>query len=630
MNHTNWWENLEDISPDKKNLLEKLLPEKAFLVKGIAGTGKTFAGLLCGKRLLEFYKPWQKVLYLTYSKFAKRQIADCSRKLFEKKILSKEDIKCMEIQNYHSLWWDLIRHYYCFLGIGKEPRICTKNELNKFSADSLNNLGKRGVIPDSYLRQDGEVNKKKRGSLLKSISGLSLICSEWNPKEFGKEGNIFEEKTFLKWVKEITHTWNSKGNFYHTETVWWAYKLLIRHPNALSVFKAKYPILIIDEFQDTDIAQWSIVKLISPNTVMALADEAQTIHKWRGADSERLKQFIAYCKGKGECGEIETITLTQTHRSSKLMSLNENIQWEIVKADDVHKDQKESVLKRKTFATCKSQTLKSESKKAISILCRTNNQADEFTDYFRKRNDFQNGKFLPPLNCIRLGTDNSPFEKAQEVVIKLLDVVITNPLTFPNYLANDFLLKLLPFKKYSNEFPLATNKSKKVNLKRWNDAGSIEKIFSDDFGEGLINCRNYVLAQEEPYKCKCDKTTVNCIAYIGRSIIKHGRKAWQEMTFEEKRKKIDSLILQYENAMAGYTERISIMTAHQSKGREFDVVIIPWFSNVAWDKKNPSTWDTTADEETANLFHTACTRAKEKVIVICPEGYEATWPVEKP
>lgn len=92
-------------------------------------------------------------------------------------------------------------------------------------------------------------------------------------------------------------------------------------------------------------------------------------------------------------------------------------------------------------------------------------------------------------------------------------------------------------------------------------------------------------------------------------------------------RKIDSIVLQYENATANFSERISIMTAHQSKGREFDVVIIPWFSPLKWSEKNPVTWDTKKDNETVNLFHTACTRAKEKVLVICPEGYEATWPI---
>ncbi len=57
------------------------------------------------------------------------------------------------------------------------------------------------------------------------------------------------------------------------------------------------------------------------------------------------------------------------------------------------------------------------------------------------------------------------------------------------------------------------------------------------------------------------------------------------------------------------------MTAHQSKSREFDWVIIPWYSSIAWNYLAGKPWDL-SQEQNKNLFHTARTRARERFYVI--------------
>ena len=55
-----------------------------------------------------------------------------------------------------------------------------------------------------------------------------------------------------------------------------------------------YPVIILDEFQDTNSEQWRVVQALGEfTTLIALADPEQRIYDWIGADRERLDHFRA-------------------------------------------------------------------------------------------------------------------------------------------------------------------------------------------------------------------------------------------------------------------------------------------------------------------------------------------------
>ena len=148
-----------NISNDKLDLLGKLKVGNAYIVRGEAGTGKTFAGVLCGQKLLNNKKPWQKVLYLTYSKLAKWQISDSIRKCKREGIFTDEFSKRMFVMNYHSLWWDLICQHYSFLGICQKPRLYLRSELEKITEKKRNEMQ-----PEIEKLQKNTTDKKNSAS----------------------------------------------------------------------------------------------------------------------------------------------------------------------------------------------------------------------------------------------------------------------------------------------------------------------------------------------------------------------------------------------------------------------------------------------------------------------------------
>src|SRR4030042_580619 len=154
-----------EISADKLEILAELRPGIGIIIGGEAGTGKTLMGVLCGQKLLESTKPWQKVLYLTFSKLAKRQISECIQELLDKGILAQDASDRMETMNYHSLWWHLLTKYSSFLGISQEPLLCTLSETEELARKAMGVMPAE-VIPASFLRRDGKLNQRKEKGLI--------------------------------------------------------------------------------------------------------------------------------------------------------------------------------------------------------------------------------------------------------------------------------------------------------------------------------------------------------------------------------------------------------------------------------------------------------------------------------
>lgn len=71
-----------------------------------------------------------------------------------------------------------------------------------------------------------------------------------------------------------------------------AARLLRRSETIRKIFSDAYPILILDEFQDTNDAEWEVIQLLGErSTVLALADPEQRIYEFRGASADRQAHF---------------------------------------------------------------------------------------------------------------------------------------------------------------------------------------------------------------------------------------------------------------------------------------------------------------------------------------------------
>lgn len=208
------------------------------LVVGGPGSGKTTMALLKGRRAaLERLRPEQSVLFLSFSNSAIRRIMESAGP-----ILTREVSRRVEVKTYHSFAWDILRSHGYLLS--------TQRSLSIIGA------------------HDAKVMK----------AGLEV--SAWSEEEqrlFYDEGRV----TFGQFAPR-------------------AADLLERSQAVCKCFCNAYPMILVDEFQDTDEDQWRMVRAMSEHSeIIALGDTEQRIYAWRGGVSEtRLQDFSEALKAE--------------------------------------------------------------------------------------------------------------------------------------------------------------------------------------------------------------------------------------------------------------------------------------------------------------------------------------------
>lgn len=172
--------------------------------------------------------------------------------------------------------------------------------------------------------------------------------------------------------------------------------LLINFPEALSYYQSKFKYILIDEYQDTNPAQYEVVKLLGAmhENVCVVGDDAQSIYSFRGATIQNILQFSK------DYDNVKVIKLEQNYRStSRILEVaneviannkgqiekklfTENAQGEKIRVFRAASDNDEGKLVADTIMDLKLR--KHYSNKDFSILYRTNAQSRSFEESLRR------------------------------------------------------------------------------------------------------------------------------------------------------------------------------------------------------------------------------------------------------
>ncbi|MDZ4170108.1 MAG: UvrD-helicase domain-containing protein [Coriobacteriia bacterium] len=99
-----------------------------------------------------------------------------------------------------------------------------------------------------------------------------------------------------------------------------AHRLLAEHPEVLSAYQERFRYISVDEYQDTNHAQYSITSLLAAahRNLMVVGDDDQSIYSWRGADIRNILEF------EHDYPEATVVKLEENYRSTAriLMAAN--------------------------------------------------------------------------------------------------------------------------------------------------------------------------------------------------------------------------------------------------------------------------------------------------------------------
>lgn len=193
-----------------------------------------------------------------------------------------------------------------------------------FCARMLRIDGERIGIPKNYLIYDDSDQRDLIKTIIKSIptrftpsffqNRISAAKNELLTPE--KYRSLFSDYTseivagvYQQYQKEL----HKIGALDFDDLLMKVIELLNTQPDIMQKYHNKYQYLLVDEFQDTNVAQYTLTKILgeASQNVTIVGDFSQSIYSWRGADIRNLEKF------EKDFPDTKIFKLEQNYRSTQ-------------------------------------------------------------------------------------------------------------------------------------------------------------------------------------------------------------------------------------------------------------------------------------------------------------------------
>ncbi|MEN9598370.1 MAG: hypothetical protein RL596_681 [Bacteroidota bacterium] len=507
-----------------------------------------------------------------------------------------------------------------------------------------------------YQKGDPKLNKLAEEK--EKMDKLRAAVNEFNPfQELMRKRNLYDFDDMINWV----------------------IKAFQEQPLLLSRYQEQFQYILVDEYQDTSGTQNKLVELLisywdEPN-IFVVGDDDQSIYRFQGANVSNMVDFANKYKQS-----IRTVVLTKNYRSvqpvldiaktlidnnnERLVNAIDNLSKELTAANTNYANisitpvlQEYENPQQEMIGICEAVEdllRKNISPGRIAIIYRENKYGEELAQYFKL-------KQIPVYSKRNLNLFNIPF--AQQLILLLKYLAAEHDTPFGG---DEMLFGILHF----NWLGIAAIDIAKLSAERAN-RGSQEKKCSlrelinekintpakDLFTNDIQGLRPTVLALEELIalvpNCTMQQLFEAIIRKTGvlKYIMQHPEKHWLLQVLDclfdfikvetqrnpslELQKLVSNIDLMKQEKIAipivqisGNDKAINLLTAHGSKGLEFEYVFIAGCISANWEKKRkpaggytiPDTLFTTINtsteqEELRRLFYVAITRAEKNLMI---------------
>lgn len=282
---------LDQLNPQQQEAVKYV--EGALLILAGAGSGKTRVLTYKIAYLLEagLVKP-HEILAVTFTNKAANEMKQRIEQLIE------SQVQGMWIGTFHSICARILRVEANHLGYSRNFTIYDVEDQIKQIQRIMEflNIDQKTLKPRSVQYVISQ-NKNK----LKGAEEFEKSARDYTSRQIA---NVF-------WEYEAALSRNNALDF--DDLLLKPLELFTQNEEIRTKYAERFKYILVDEYQDTNRAQYHFIKLLSSNykRICVVGDEDQSIYRWRGADIENILSF------EKDFPDCKTIRLEQNYRSTQ-------------------------------------------------------------------------------------------------------------------------------------------------------------------------------------------------------------------------------------------------------------------------------------------------------------------------
>ena len=268
-----------------------LTTEGPLLVLAGAGSGKTRVLTYRIAYMIEScgVEPWE-ILAIT---FTNKAAAEMRERLGQ---LIGPGARGMWVSTFHSMCVRVLRANAQVLGFTQNFTIYDDSDSKALVKDIMYNLGiDTKSFPVNTIRS--KISQAKN----------ELITAN----DYQEQASDFLERTVARVYLALQERLKQANAFDFDDLLFYTYLLFKHHKNVLRAYQDRFHYLLVDEYQDTNKAQYEITRYLAQRdkNIMVVGDDDQSIYSWRGADIRNILGF------ENDYPTCKVVKLEQNYRS---------------------------------------------------------------------------------------------------------------------------------------------------------------------------------------------------------------------------------------------------------------------------------------------------------------------------
>lgn len=279
------------LNPAQREAVETL--SGPLLVLAGAGTGKTRVVTFRIAELIRHRTRPERILAVTFTNKAATEMQQRAGELLGKRLPTKP-----EISTFHSLCVRILRRHATRVGYPAQFAICDRGDQEAVARQVLREIR----VPDAVLRPGDLVNQISRWKSASILPAQAATLAQ-NDKEHLASMGYRRYQDALK----------ASGRLDFDDLLLVTEQLFHEAADARRAEAARFDHLLIDEYQDTNEAQYRIVRaLAAPHrNLCVVGDDDQAIYGWRGAEVEHILRF------HHDWPDAKVVRLEENYRSTE-------------------------------------------------------------------------------------------------------------------------------------------------------------------------------------------------------------------------------------------------------------------------------------------------------------------------